>query len=85
MSCKLIPVLVSYKSEKVEQYINLDSICSISPYIEIDMFDNYCESDSLTEITFNNGNFLIVISSYQDFIRRLSEIGFKSQKLKELD
>ena len=71
MKSPFASVLVSYKGEVVEQLINLNSVSSISPYIEVDDFDNYCASDCLTEITFNNGNFIVIKSSYKDFINKL--------------
>lgn len=71
---KLIPVIVHYSGDKVEEYINLDHVCSISPFMDYDEFDVLYKKDSIVEITFINGKSLYISSSYDDFIERLIEL-----------
>ena len=78
---KLIPVTVFVAGEKVEHYINLDYICSISPSMEVDDFDNFVESDSFVSLEFVSGLSLMVFSSYDDFIVRLTNIAKKSKNM----
>ena len=77
---KLIPVTVSVAGEKVEHYINLDYICSISPSLEV-CLDNFVESDSFVSLEFVSGLSLTVFSSYDDFIDRLTNIAKKSKNM----
>ena len=74
---KLIPVITFYAGDHVEEYINLDHICSIAPYFDYDEFDVLL-SDSLTVLSFVNGSNIVVISSYDDFMERLINIAKNS-------
>ena len=75
---KLIPVITSYAGDHVEGYINLDHVCSIAPDFYYDEFDVLCKSNSLTVLSFVNGSNIVVISSYDDFLKRLTNIANKS-------
>ena len=75
---KLIPIITSYAGDHVEEYVNLDHICSIAPDFYYDEFDVLCKSDSLTVLSLVNGSNIIILSSYDDFIMRLENIAKKS-------
>lgn len=82
---KLIPVITSYAGDHVEEYINLDHICSIAPDFYYDEFDVLCKSDSLVVLSLVNGSNIVVCSSYDDFMERLSNIAKKSVSMNVME